>query len=174
MQESSPCALVVGLISSQNIITEHEQLDQLLTGIKKSSWLKDDCRNPTDGDDLESDFLAKARFSDVELSSIPKELLQNQECLQDLVFYIFERRFGWSEQERSQNGLSKSKQTSTKGNTSSGSPRSALKIEQLSYAEESKIKTELNHKLDELINLSVIFIFVFMSFIQTAKFENCA
>ena len=153
MQESAASILVSGIIVCQDILKEYEQVDELLMAIKESCWLREDSRQDGDADDIESDFLAKANVDDVETSNIPKDLLRNRDKLNYLVFYLFERRFGWSEQESSSSQLNESKSKQSNSTSGVGSPYRRLKTGSLPYAEETRIKTMLNTKLDELINL---------------------
>ena len=143
---------------SKDIMKEYEQLDQLSAAMKVS------CRHGSESDDLESAFLANATSDEVATSNIPKDLLKNQNDLQNLVFYIFERRFGWSEQECSQENVRESKQLDMRSSIADGSPNRRLRKTSLPYAEDTRIKTMLNSKLDELINLLVICIIFYVSF----------
>ena len=135
---------------------EYEHLDLLTTAMKESCLMQVGCRHGSESDDLESAFLANATLDEVAISDIPKDLLKNQNNLQKLVFYMFERRFGWSEQECSQENQRESKQLDVRSSSAEGSPNRRLRTGSLSYAEETRIKTMLNSKLDELIDLLVI------------------
>ena len=168
MQDNSINILVSGLMLSKDILKEHEQLDRLLFAVKDSHLMQSNFRHRVDSDDLESDFLANAASDNVETSVIPKDLLTNQTNLKNLVSYAFERRFGWSEQESSQQNERKSKQSDLSNPSSGGSPYHRLRTGSLPYAEETRTKAMLNCKLDELINLLVMCNF-FHSFLQNGS-----
>ena len=128
---------------------EYDQVEELLMLMKESCWLREDSCRRSDSDDIESDFLANADTDNEETSMIPKDLLKSQLGLKQLVLYLFERRFGWSEQECcTGRNPSQNKQQAV-----AGSPYHRLRTVSLPYTEETRIKKMLNTKLDELINL---------------------
>eukprot|EP00795_Rhopilema_esculentum_P001652 gene1652-16119_t len=147
-------ALVINIFSSPDIKKEYENVDELLMFLKESCWLQEGIKNTAgDPEDLESAFFAKATADIPDASNIPNDLLQSKSHLKQLVFYLFERRFGWSEHDTLDEGSKKLQEPSFRPSASNSSPHHRFRSGTLHISEESRIKKMLNTKLDELIAL---------------------
>ena len=150
-------ALVINIFSSPDIKKEYENVDELLMFLKESCWLQEGIKNTAgDPEDLESAFFAKATADIPDASNIPNDLLQSKSHLKQLVFYLFERRFGWSEHDTLDESSKKLQEPSFRPNVSNSSPHHRFRSGTLHISEESRIKKMLNTKLDELIALLVV------------------
>ena len=166
MAEEKPVLLALNIITSsstKDIRQEYESVDDFLICIKESTtWLSSTPvgNSSANSEDLEFSFLSKAKIDSQETSVIPADLIKNPNILKALTFYLFERRFGWSEQQDSAEGLSELFQRSERSypiQRRSSSRR--IRTGSLTFEEESRIKNMLNTKLDELIKLLVFFLF---------------
>ena len=166
MAEEKPILLALNIITSsttKDIRQEYESVDDFFIYIKEATtWLSSNPagNSSANSEDLEFSFLAKAKIDSQETSVIPADLIKNPNILKALTFYLFERRFGWSEQQDSAEGLSELLVRSERSYpTQRQNSVRRIRTGSLTFEEESRIKNMLNTKLDELIKLSVFFCF---------------
>ena len=159
--DKSECALLVqAVISCKDLLEECECVDNLIEYLKAEQLEKISTASP---DDIEKCFLQKLRLSETEISVFPPELLVNRDSIDSLTFYLFKRRFGWSEQSLEDFGDSQDDNRNAVdivgtsfANHKSNPEEYFGRINRsgsLPFVEESKVKTILNSKLDELIQL---------------------
>ena len=160
MENNSAEILVSKLLDNEDISQEQECLQNLLDYLKGK---KDGeaILPASSAEDLESSFLRRAKLSESDNSVFPNELLSNKAVLNDLTLYLFQRRFGWSEQSIDENDdldLPSPQQNLKAEETEECSkekfsPGKKRRSGSLQYIHESKVKTKLNRVLDELIQL---------------------
>ena len=142
--------LVLALENARSSESEIKILEKLCHFLS----LDNDGPHVSDDRDMDTEWLKKASDEDVVNpfpSNTPQDILKGQENLNRFTFYLFERRYGWSEHlihSDSNTGLLKEGPShSTTGRSSS------LEIE-------SKFKGQINELLDDLLKWQVFGIYV--------------
>ena len=98
--------------------------------------------------DFDTEWLKNSGYGDVVNpypGEQPQEILQEQESLNKFTFYLFERRYGWSEHSIHADPCPAVKEGSSHSNTGRSS----------SLGIESKFKGQLNDLLDDLLKWQV-------------------
>ena len=137
--------LVLALENARSSESEIKILEKLCHFLSPSN----DGPNVSDDRDMDTEWLKKGSDEDVVNpfpSKTPQDILKGQENLNRFTFYLFERRYGWSEHlihSDSNTGLLK------EGSSHSSTGRSS------SLEIESKFKGQINELLDDLLKWQV-------------------
>eukprot|EP00794_Sanderia_malayensis_P018804 gene18804-20698_t len=152
-------SLIIDIVQCTNGSQEYALLGKLLQFFKYQPY---HLCSPTQQEDLEKLFLEKLNLSEIEISSFPSEILKKKSLLNVLTFYIFRRRFGWSEisiidcHEKSVSDRSRTpgQQTPSPSNFRCEEfDKLNSRNEQLPFIQESELKTKLNAILDDFIQI---------------------